>query len=95
MERDAPNNFIFDLTLQVFFPGDIQNCDSESYLNLPVFSLSWYITVKLQLRDYPSCGNSKNLVLVKHFCGRQVKYQLPLYGFFSNTALIVRIVTQL
>ena len=32
-----------------------------------------YITVKtkllLQLRDYHSCANAKNLVLVKHFVG--------------------------
>ena len=46
-ERDAPNNFWFNFTN--FFPWDIQNCDSESYLNLPVFSLSWYITVKQSL----------------------------------------------
>ena len=44
--------------------------------------LFWQIIWLLQLGDYPSCANSKNVVLVKHFVGGQCslfKYHLLLH----------------
>jgi len=46
------------------------------------------------LRDYHSCANSKNLVLVKHFVGGKfVQYQLPLHESFTSICVVKDIVT--
>ena len=41
------------------------------------------------LRDYPSCANSKNVVVVKHYVGGQ--YQLPLQEFSISSITFIKL----